>query len=88
MIFYRMIDIDECSSGRAICPSNSECVNTIGGAYCRCLPGFEKRGGKCKGTHCGLRYAYTTNQSWNLNGKLSSYRTEKKYTRFVQIPPS
>ena len=42
-------DIDECSSGRAVCHLNSECVNTFGGAYCRCLPGYEYKRGKCRG---------------------------------------
>lgn len=61
MTFYRMIDIDECSSGNAICPLNSFCVNTIGGAECRCLPGFKKKGSKCRGKQCDLSDVYKLN---------------------------
>ncbi|XP_029785290.1 epidermal growth factor-like protein 6 isoform X2 [Suricata suricatta] len=35
------IDIDECASGRAICPYNRRCVNTFGSYYCRCHVGLE-----------------------------------------------
>ncbi|XP_066105349.1 epidermal growth factor-like protein 6 isoform X1 [Saccopteryx bilineata] len=35
------IDIDECASGKAICPYNRRCVNTFGSYYCKCHVGFE-----------------------------------------------
>ena len=42
-------DINECARGQQVCPSNSDCINTIGGAYCVCRPGYELKRGKCKG---------------------------------------
>ncbi|KAF6090333.1 EGF like domain multiple 6 [Phyllostomus discolor] len=35
------IDINECASGRAVCPYNRRCVNTFGSYYCKCHVGFE-----------------------------------------------
>uniref|UniRef100_A0A2K5VVZ1 EGF like domain multiple 6 n=2 Tax=Macaca fascicularis TaxID=9541 RepID=A0A2K5VVZ1_MACFA len=35
------LDIDECASGKAICPYNRRCVNTFGSYYCKCHIGFE-----------------------------------------------
>ncbi|XP_058391423.1 epidermal growth factor-like protein 6 isoform X1 [Diceros bicornis minor] len=35
------IDIDECASGKAVCPYNRRCVNTFGSYYCKCHVGFE-----------------------------------------------
>ncbi|XP_042316543.1 epidermal growth factor-like protein 6 [Sceloporus undulatus] len=35
------IDIDECSTGKAICSFNRRCVNTFGSYYCRCQIGYE-----------------------------------------------
>ncbi|KAM8753448.1 epidermal growth factor-like protein 6 isoform 2-T2 [Rhynchonycteris naso] len=35
------MDIDECASGKAICPYNRRCVNTFGSYYCKCHVGFE-----------------------------------------------
>ena len=47
-----MADIDECASGQAICPLNSECINFEGGVQCRCFPGYELKDKKCRGnTH-------------------------------------
>uniref|UniRef100_A0ABI7VZ10 EGF like domain multiple 6 n=1 Tax=Felis catus TaxID=9685 RepID=A0ABI7VZ10_FELCA len=34
-------DIDECASGKAVCPYNRRCVNTFGSYYCKCHVGFE-----------------------------------------------
>ncbi|XP_075855413.1 epidermal growth factor-like protein 6 isoform X2 [Microcebus murinus] len=34
-------DIDECVSGKAVCPYNRRCVNTFGSYYCKCHIGFE-----------------------------------------------
>ena len=44
-----IVDINECAQGQQVCPYNSECVNTIGGAFCVCRPGYELRRGKCRG---------------------------------------
>lgn len=35
------LDIDECASRKAVCPSNRRCVNTFGSYYCKCHIGFE-----------------------------------------------
>ncbi|XP_075706475.1 epidermal growth factor-like protein 6 [Rhinoderma darwinii] len=35
------IDIDECATGKAVCPFNRRCVNTFGSYYCKCQHGFE-----------------------------------------------
>ncbi|KAM6143727.1 epidermal growth factor-like protein 6 isoform 2-T2 [Erethizon dorsatum] len=35
------LDIDECASGKAVCPYNRRCVNTFGSYYCKCHIGFE-----------------------------------------------
>ncbi|XP_053058054.1 epidermal growth factor-like protein 6 isoform X3 [Acinonyx jubatus] len=34
-------DIDECASGKAVCPYHRRCVNTFGSYYCKCHVGFE-----------------------------------------------
>ncbi|XP_069496825.1 epidermal growth factor-like protein 6 [Ambystoma mexicanum] len=35
------VDIDECSSSKALCPFNRRCVNTFGSYYCKCQIGYE-----------------------------------------------
>ncbi|NXI69831.1 NPNT protein, partial [Anseranas semipalmata] len=35
------IDIDECATGRVICPRLRHCVNTFGSYICRCHKGFD-----------------------------------------------
>ncbi|XP_071664326.1 nephronectin isoform X3 [Patagioenas fasciata] len=35
------IDIDECATGRVICPRFRHCVNTFGSYICRCHKGFD-----------------------------------------------
>ncbi|NXT13817.1 EGFL6 protein, partial [Prunella fulvescens] len=35
------IDIDECSTGKAVCSYNRRCVNTFGSFYCKCQLGYE-----------------------------------------------
>ncbi|XP_010017549.1 PREDICTED: nephronectin, partial [Nestor notabilis] len=35
------IDIDECATGRVICPQFRHCVNTFGSYICRCHKGFD-----------------------------------------------
>uniref|UniRef100_A0A669PMI1 EGF like domain multiple 6 n=1 Tax=Phasianus colchicus TaxID=9054 RepID=A0A669PMI1_PHACC len=34
-------NIDECSTGRAVCSFNRRCVNTFGSYYCKCRLGYE-----------------------------------------------
>ncbi|XP_015201319.1 nephronectin a isoform X2 [Lepisosteus oculatus] len=35
------IDVDECSSGRAVCPRFRKCINTFGSYICKCHEGFD-----------------------------------------------
>ena len=50
-VFFCFIpDIDECATGQKYCPRYSECVNTMGGSYCRCFSGYQRSRGKCRGT--------------------------------------
>uniref|UniRef100_A0A8B9SC71 EGF like domain multiple 6 n=1 Tax=Apteryx owenii TaxID=8824 RepID=A0A8B9SC71_APTOW len=35
------IDIDECSTGKALCSYNRKCINTFGSYYCKCQLGYE-----------------------------------------------
>ena len=34
-------DIDECKNKHNSCPSNSECINNIGGYTCECNDGYQ-----------------------------------------------
>ncbi|XP_071210588.1 epidermal growth factor-like protein 6 isoform X1 [Salvelinus alpinus] len=35
------VDIDECVTGKNLCPYNRQCVNTFGSYYCKCQNGYE-----------------------------------------------
>ncbi|XP_074515281.1 epidermal growth factor-like protein 6 isoform X3 [Sebastes fasciatus] len=35
------VDIDECITGKNLCPYNRQCVNTFGSYYCKCQDGFD-----------------------------------------------
>ncbi|KAJ8378349.1 hypothetical protein AAFF_G00243690 [Aldrovandia affinis] len=35
------VDIDECASGKNLCPYNRRCVNTFGSYYCKCQIGYD-----------------------------------------------
>ncbi|KAM9709870.1 epidermal growth factor-like protein 6 isoform 1-T1 [Menidia menidia] len=35
------IDIDECITGKNLCPFNRQCVNTFGSYYCKCQDGYD-----------------------------------------------
>ncbi|MED6284392.1 hypothetical protein CHARACLAT_018815 [Characodon lateralis] len=35
------VDIDECLTGKNLCPFNRQCVNTFGSYYCKCQVGFD-----------------------------------------------
>lgn len=34
-------DIDECVTGKNLCPYNRQCVNTFGSYYCKCQDGYD-----------------------------------------------
>ncbi|CAL8322202.1 unnamed protein product [Merluccius merluccius] len=42
------VDIDECVTGKNLCPYNRQCVNTFGSYYCKCQNGYDLKyvGGK------------------------------------------
>ncbi|XP_045910053.1 epidermal growth factor-like protein 6 isoform X2 [Micropterus dolomieu] len=35
------VDIDECVTGKNLCPHNRQCVNTFGSYYCKCQDGYD-----------------------------------------------
>ncbi|XP_051783183.1 epidermal growth factor-like protein 6 isoform X1 [Erpetoichthys calabaricus] len=35
------VDVDECATGKALCPHNRRCVNTFGSYYCKCQIGYD-----------------------------------------------
>ncbi|XP_036401766.1 epidermal growth factor-like protein 6 isoform X1 [Megalops cyprinoides] len=35
------VDVDECASGKNLCPYNRRCVNTFGSYFCKCQSGFD-----------------------------------------------
>ncbi|XP_034549823.1 epidermal growth factor-like protein 6 [Notolabrus celidotus] len=35
------VDIDECVTGKNLCPFNRQCVNTFGSYYCKCQDGYD-----------------------------------------------
>ncbi|XP_041699689.1 epidermal growth factor-like protein 6 isoform X1 [Coregonus clupeaformis] len=35
------VDIDECVTGKNLCPYNRQCVNTFGSYYCKCQNGYD-----------------------------------------------
>ncbi|XP_040924685.1 epidermal growth factor-like protein 6 isoform X2 [Betta splendens] len=35
------VDIDECVTGKNLCPYNRQCVNTFGSYYCKCQDGYD-----------------------------------------------
>ncbi|XP_041040620.1 nephronectin a isoform X1 [Carcharodon carcharias] len=37
------VDVDECATGRVVCPRFRKCINTFGSYYCKCHDGFELR---------------------------------------------
>ncbi|XP_056422043.1 nephronectin isoform X3 [Hyla sarda] len=35
------VDVDECATGKAVCPRFRKCVNTFGSYICKCYPGYD-----------------------------------------------
>ncbi|XP_075056979.1 nephronectin isoform X3 [Mixophyes fleayi] len=35
------VDVDECATGKAVCPRFRKCVNTFGSYICKCNPGYD-----------------------------------------------
>ncbi|KAG9480279.1 hypothetical protein GDO78_011997 [Eleutherodactylus coqui] len=35
------VDVDECTTGKAMCPRFRKCVNTFGSYICKCYPGYD-----------------------------------------------
>lgn len=40
---FHALDIDECSTGKAMCSFNRKCVNTFGSYYCKCQIGYDMK---------------------------------------------
>lgn len=42
-VFYCRLpsDIDECVTGKNLCPYNRQCVNTFGSYFCKCQEGYD-----------------------------------------------
>ena len=72
-----MADIDECTSGQAVCPLNSECINFEGGAQCRCLPGYQLKNGECRGNTKTTTTTITTTKN-------NTKKNEKKLNKTQQ----
>jgi len=77
-------DIDECASGQAICPLNSECINFIGGAECRCLPGYQLKNGKCRGNTNIKQTQQRQRQKTTKQAKQQQKNTTKHHNKTEQ----
>ena len=49
--FSSSSDVDECSSGTAVCSPKAICSNIIGSYNCNCLPGYSGDGKTCNGMY-------------------------------------
>ena len=69
----------------ASCTANSECVNTVGSYFCRCLPGYESIenpfGNTCESIECneGYQVNLTNNQCENINECEERWHSVAKY---------
>lgn len=49
-LLHQSADINECEAEEDACQGkNLQCVNTLGGFICQCLPGFAEKNGSCLG---------------------------------------
>lgn len=53
-------DIDECVTGKNLCPYDRQCVNTFGSYFCKCQEGFDLKYVEGKYDCVGEVYAFTT----------------------------
>ena len=52
-------DVDECATPDNMCTHPfSECVNTIGGHFCRCRAGYQGNGTFCEGVCVCVRFIF------------------------------
>ncbi len=51
LIFFILIDINECSLGTYSCHSNADCINTVGSYSCQCRSGYVGNGKSCAGMY-------------------------------------
>lgn len=49
LVFFFLLDIDECTFGLHDCPFNTNCVNTLGSYTCKCASGFMYNDSRCYG---------------------------------------
>ena len=52
ILWYVVLDIDECSTGAHNCTQDQQCVNIPGTFICECVSGYELLNGNCKGKNC------------------------------------
>jgi len=50
VVVLNTLDKNECLEMSGVCSDNSECINTRGSYFCRCLPGWAGDGKICKGS--------------------------------------
>lgn len=63
-------DKDECTDMSHACLEHSECVNTRGSYFCRCLPGWTGDGKTCKGWWGSLSYRICAHEQWSWTSVL------------------
>lgn len=57
MLCVVFLDLDECMLGMTLCSiQSSVCVNTAGGYYCQCRPGFSGEEHHCTGEHSLMNF--------------------------------
>ena len=49
ILFFFVLDIDECSTNSHSCDVNAVCGNTLGSYTCACKPGYSGNGRTCSG---------------------------------------
>ena len=84
-------DIDECVTGKNLCPYNRQCVNTFGSYYCKCQEGYDLKYVDGKYDCVGKVYAFTTGK--NICGSVLLLKVQIGFFQFqtmmsVQLAPT
>ncbi|XP_041077831.1 nephronectin-like isoform X1 [Polyodon spathula] len=70
------VDVDECATGRAVCPRFRKCINTFGSYICKCHEGFD------------LKYINGKYQCIDVNECLSSVHQCSSFAMCYNTPGS